>query len=73
METKVMFMIITVNGEKKEVAEVLNIKDLLDLLEVDADTVVVERNRDIYSSGEYSDVRLQADDEVEIVRFMGGG
>ncbi|MCK5242774.1 sulfur carrier protein ThiS [bacterium] len=66
-------MIITVNGEKKEVAEVLNIKDLLDLLEVDADTVVVERNRDIYSSGEYSDVRLQANDEVEIVRFMGGG
>ncbi len=73
MEMKVIFMIITVNGEKKEVAEVLNIKDLLDLLEVDADTVVVERNRDIYSSGEYSDVRLQANDEVEIVRFMGGG
>jgi thiamine biosynthesis protein ThiS len=68
-----MFMRVKVNGEEKEVKQELNILELLAELGVDADTVVVERNREIYSADDFSRVSLAANDELEIVRFMGGG
>lgn len=64
---------IEVNGESRRVPEGLSVAGLLERLEVDRRTVVVELNRRIVRRTELDDVRVGAGDRVEIVRFVGGG
>jgi len=64
---------IEVNGESREVGGGSSVADLLEQLEVDGRTVVVELNRQIVRRGERDGVELEAGDRVELVRFVGGG
>jgi thiamine biosynthesis protein ThiS len=45
----------------------------VEALKLDATQVAVERNRVIVPRSRWQEEPLQADDEVEIVRFIGGG
>lgn len=64
---------IEVNGESREVGGGLSVADLLEQLEVDRRTVVVELNRQIVRRNELDGVELETGDRVELVRFVGGG
>lgn len=64
---------IEINGEPRRVPEGLSVAGLLERLDVDRRTVVVELNRRIVRRAELDDVRVGAGDRVEIVRFVGGG
>jgi thiamine biosynthesis protein ThiS len=64
---------IEINGEPRRVPEGLSVSGLLERLEVDRRTVVVELNRRIVRRAELDDVRVVDGDRVEIVRFVGGG
>ncbi|MBN1596097.1 sulfur carrier protein ThiS [candidate division FCPU426 bacterium] len=66
-------MQVTINGEKKEIPDRPTVRELLAFLEIEPETVVVERNREIFSTADFEAVRLQADDVIEILKFMGGG
>ena len=66
-------MKIKVNGEDKEVADGLTVAALLQSLEVAPELVAVEVNLDIIARGDRDQAVLKADDEVEIVKFVGGG
>ena len=65
---------VTVNGEERRIPEGWSLADLLASLELDARTVVVERNGTILRDrSSFASVGLIADDSLEIVHFVGGG
>lgn len=73
MSTETETIRIEVNGEPREVGGGSSVADLLERLEVDRRTVVVELNREIVRRNELDEVELEAGDRVELVRFVGGG
>ena len=63
-----------VNGEERTVAAGSTLGDLLRELSVNANTVVVEHNREIVRDRSRLDAMVLATgDSVEIVHFVGGG
>jgi thiamine biosynthesis protein ThiS len=64
---------IRVNGEPLEVAGPLTISALLADLKIDPRIVAVEHNLIIVKRAQYGAVVVNEGDEVEIVRFVGGG
>jgi thiamine biosynthesis protein ThiS len=64
---------IRVNGEPLEVAGPLTISALLADLKIDPRIVAVEHNLTIIKRARYDAVMVNEGDEVEIVRFVGGG
>ena len=66
-------MELTVNGEKRAVPEGTTVSTLLELLQVMPERVVVEVNLTILKRAEHAGAILQEGDQVEIVRFVGGG
>ena len=67
-------VVITVNGDERRLLAGSTMADLLASLDLDARTVVVERNRTILRDrSSFAKLELQGDDSIEIVHFVGGG
>ena len=66
-------MIVTVNGEQKEVADMVAVSDLINALGLKPERLAVEVNRRIIRRAEWDSTRLNDGDKVEIVHFVGGG
>jgi thiamine biosynthesis protein ThiS len=67
-------VVLAVNGGERRVAQGSTLADLLASLELDARTVVVERNGTILRDrSSFASLELAADDSLEIVHFVGGG
>lgn len=66
-------MNVTVNGENQTIGDRLTVLDLLDSLNLKAETTVVERNGDILERASFGDTSLAEGDVLELVRFVGGG
>ena len=66
-------MRIEVNGEPREVAEGLTVRELLVTLALADQLVAVERNEEIVPRAEHVTARLADGDRVEIVQFVVGG
>lgn len=67
-------VVLTVNGDQRRVPAGWSLADLLASLELDARTVVIERNGTILRDrSSFASVGLAADDSLEIVHFVGGG
>ena len=65
---------LTVNGAVRAVPAGFTVADLLASLELDARTVVIERNGTILRDREsFANLALAPDDSLEIVHFVGGG
>jgi thiamine biosynthesis protein ThiS len=66
-------MQLTVNGKPREAADNATILRFLEANAIDPRIVAVERNGEIVKREQWSDVRLEAGDTLEIVRMVGGG
>ena len=66
-------MQLTVNGEKREIADNSSVADLLSALQIAATRVAVEVNLAIVPKDRYAEQTLMDGDAVEIVHFVGGG
>jgi sulfur carrier protein len=66
-------MNVTVNGERREIPEGLNVIALLEHLGMRGDRVAIERNLDILPRAQWQETRVQPNDSFEIVQFVGGG
>jgi thiamine biosynthesis protein ThiS len=64
---------IILNGERRPVPEPATLASLLQHLDLDPRTVVVELNRQIVRRAQLQDTPLAAGDSVELVHFVGGG
>lgn len=66
-------MTVTINGERREVPDGMNIATLIEHLGMRIDRVAIERNLDILPRAQWQETRVQANDSFEIVQFVGGG
>jgi thiamine biosynthesis protein ThiS len=69
-------MKLTINGREREFPELESapgLHRLIDLLQLKADRVAVERNGDIVPRATWAEVRLEEGDKLEVVQFVGGG
>ena len=65
---------LTVNGDRRIVADGTTLADFLAELSLDPRMVVVELNRTILRDRDaYSSIGLESGDALEIVHFVGGG
>ena len=66
-------MKIRLNGEPFELAAPVTIGGLLALLDIDPRIVAVEHNIAVVKRARYDTTEVHEGDEIEIVRFVGGG
>jgi thiamine biosynthesis protein ThiS len=66
-------MQIQLNGQAHDVPGPVAIDALLETLGLDPRLVAVERNRAVVRRAEYAQTTIEANDEIEIVAFVGGG
>lgn len=66
-------LVITVNGEARQVAAGTTVADLLGELGLADRRVAIERNREVVPRATHASVRLAEGDCLEIVTFVGGG
>ena len=66
-------MQITVNGESRDVAPDTTVQALVKSFGLDGKTVVVQRNEDIVERGDYAATLLEDGDNLDLIRFVGGG
>lgn len=64
---------IKLNGNNYAVEQRMDILTFLEILKVPAGSVVVERNREILHRNMFDQVVLKDGDELELIRFVGGG
>ena len=66
-------MKVTLNGEIKELETEVTLDRLLELFSLPSQRVAVEVNREVVRRAEWSNLRIKADDRIEVVHFVGGG
>ena len=69
-------MKLRINGRDREFSELDRnpaLASLVDLLEMQADRIAIERNGEIVPRATWADVTLEPEDKLEIVQFVGGG
>jgi sulfur carrier protein len=66
--------VLRINGEDKQFETLpATLKDLLDLMKVDAATVVAEINGQIIKKDDFNSTKLSAGQKIELIRIVGGG
>jgi thiamine biosynthesis protein ThiS len=66
-------MIVTINGDRRDIPDGLSVIALLDHLGMPNGRVAIERNLDILPRTAWQETQVQANDSFEIVHFVGGG
>lgn len=66
-------MQIKLNGKIHALSKPLSVQELSQQLDVGQTQVAIERNREIVPRSRWNEVMVDAGDEIEIVRFVGGG
>jgi len=64
---------IRLNGEPFEIAGPVSISTLLAELKIDPRQVAVERNLAVIKRDRYETTMIGEGDEIEVVKFVGGG
>jgi thiazole synthase len=64
---------IQLNGEAREVPELMNVRQLLDHLDLPVERIAVERNRSVVPRSRWAEVVIEIGDQIEVVHFVGGG
>lgn len=66
-------MTVTINGERREIPDGVNVTEMLEHLGMLRDRVAIERNLNILPRANWSETRVDPNDNFEIVHFVGGG
>lgn len=66
-------MLVTLNGEQKEVTDGATIHQLVEELDLSERRIAVEVNREIVARDDFARRPLREGDVIEIVHFIGGG
>jgi sulfur carrier protein len=66
-------MNISINGDRKSVPDGATLARILELFNIVAATIVVEHNGVIVPSDSFTGPPLSEGDQLEFIRFVGGG
>ena len=64
---------VTINGNERQVPAGLTVDGLLDHLRIKKKTAIVEHNMKVLKQKETPGVEVRDGDNLEIVKFVGGG
>lgn len=66
-------MNITLNGKKAEFEKPVTLIELLELKGLEQEKVIIEYNYDILMRDDWKTTVLKENDNIEVLRFVGGG
>ena len=66
-------MEVTVNGEKRIIAEEINLGEFLGNLSLPQQRIAVELNKVVVRRKDWENILVKDADKIEIVHFVGGG
>jgi len=66
-------MVLTINGEKKDIYSSLNLAELLLELEIASPHCAVALNQEVVPSSKLKQTKIHEGDNIEIVHAVGGG
>ncbi len=66
-------MNIIVNGEKKNIENELNLRELLKNLDLPNERIAVELNKQVVRKKDWDTTIINDADKIEIIHFVGGG
>jgi sulfur carrier protein len=64
---------VEINGEARQIPASLNVRSLLEHLQIDTARVAVELNKEIVRKAAWDATTVEAGAQIEIVMFVGGG
>lgn len=64
---------VEINGEGREIPASLNVRGLLEHLQIDTGRVAVELNKEIVRKAAWEATPVEDGAQIEIVMFVGGG
>lgn len=73
MEGQSALVEITVNGEPRQIPSDQSVADMLSWLELPADRVAVELNRQLVRKRDWEQTLVPPASQIEVVEFVGGG
>ena len=66
-------MIITVNGENREIKTETNLAELLEYLSLPSERIAIELNKSVVRKKDWENIIVRDADKIEVVHFVGGG
>ena len=66
-------MKIKINGQEKLLPKTCSVQELLLSLKLNTELIAVEKNKKILDKNVYGKTILKNGDNLEIIRFLGGG
>lgn len=66
-------MRLIINGEERDFSDITTLNSLVEQLQLKADRLAVELNREIVPRANWTATELKSGDRLEIVHFVGGG
>ncbi|HSE32515.1 MAG TPA: sulfur carrier protein ThiS [Pyrinomonadaceae bacterium] len=66
-------MRVYLNGDSKDIAESSTLLDLVKELDLPSTRIAIELNRNVVRRRVWEETRLNENDRIEIVHFVGGG
>ena len=64
---------IKINGKMKSITKDSNLFNVLKILKIPLNKVAIELNEEIIDKKKISKIKLNKNDKIEIVHFIGGG
>jgi thiamine biosynthesis protein ThiS len=64
---------VTLNGEKRQVPEEIDLENVIDLFSLPHQRVAIELNKTVIRRAEWPHTNLKEGDVLEVVHFVGGG
>ncbi len=64
---------IILNGETKEVEAKISLLNLLSQMNLSADKIAVEINKNVVRKKDWAEIFINKADKIEIIHFVGGG
>ena len=64
---------IKINGKVKEIPENYKVQDLIYKFKIPIKKVAIELNQEILDKKKLDKIKIQKNDKIEIVHFIGGG
>lgn len=66
-------MKVFINGETREINQQLNLRELLERLDLPQERVAVELNKEVVRKKDWEAVKVSDGDKLEVIHFVGGG
>jgi sulfur carrier protein len=66
-------MKVFINGETKEIANEVNLSQLLKHFSMPQERIAVELNKEVVRKKDWETIKISDADKIEVIHFVGGG